>query len=135
MTKTVVKAMTAKEALDQFVADKPKAKLRSMKRIIQEIGEIPTNFIEYAESDTERENGTVNFELLGQMAIIGVGQIAPDLPADDIEDAIDLDNIYDVMQAVQAFMTMTVPDGVIPPEMTEETGDEADSEGDEKNVA
>lgn len=121
-TKTTI--LRAQVAIDKFINETPKAKLKSMKRIISEFDGLPTQITD--------ESGTLQFDTIGKLITIGMQQIDPTLTDEEAEDVIDMDNIQAAIQATTHFMTMRVPDSVIPPEMSEAA--EEETEGDEKNA-
>ena len=128
MTKPkVAKGTGAKAAIDKFINDTPKAKLKSMKRIMSEFDGLPTQITD--------DTGALQFDTIGKLIIVGMQQIDPTLTDDEAEDAIDMDNLQQAIQATTYFMTMTVPEGVIPPEMSTAAEESEETEGDEKNVA
>jgi len=118
----------ARKALRVFVETKPKATLRSMKEIVAAFSGIPSRIAD--------EEGNLDFDKIGSIITIGVRQIDYTVTADEVETVVDLDNLQEALVAATNFMTMTVPEGVVP-DLTgdeEETPDSVDPLGEsEKN--
>lgn len=116
-------------AIKRFLEEKPKATLRSMKKIMSEFNGTPSLVI-------EDENGvkSTDYEAFEKMLYIGAQQIDHSLTEDALEtiqDIIDMDSLQDAMAAVMDFMRMTISPAVIPQGM-ETSAEESDPASEEK---
>lgn len=113
---TKVKETKVEEAVARFIAEKPKATLKSLKLIVSEFNGLPTKVID--------EEGNIDFDTVGTLITIGVQQIDNSVTTDEVENAINMDNLQEALQAATNFIMMTIPAGVIPPEMGADTEDD-----------
>lgn len=96
----------ARQALDVFLETRPKATLRSMKEIFTAFNGIPSQIAD--------EEGNLDFDKVGDLITIGVRQIDNSVTAEEILTVVDLDNLQEAILAATNFMTMTIPEGIVP---------------------
>jgi hypothetical protein len=111
----------AKAALETFITTKPKASLRSMKEIVSVFNGIPNRIAD--------EEGNLDFDAIANLIAIGVRQIDNTVTADEVESVVNMDNIQEAIQAATNFMTMTVPEGVVPVDAEDKADDQEPAEG------
>jgi len=109
------------EAIQRVLVEQPKATLRSLKDISAEYDGIPTNLTD--------ENGNINYQLVAEMLAKAARRLGgSDVTTDNVLDIVDLDTVMDGLSAVTAFLTIRIPDGLVPPEMLSDASTEGQDE-------
>ncbi len=123
----------SKEAIRQAIMDvlelKPKATLRSLKTMSAVEGGVSGLLI----SGVVTEDSNIDYGRMATLFTYAAKQLNPNVTEDDVLDIIDLDHVHEAMAAIREFYMITIPEGLIPPEMLAEETEEVEGLEESKN--